>query len=411
MVFRSFVFTEMPYPHLPPVDLVPSNRIDLPNSYYDPDAGYQLYKGYYDLYPAADELGLDIMLNEHHSTATCTNAVTPLSMAIVARETKRARILTLGNPVAHRSDPVRVAEEMATVDVISRGRTEIGFVRGVPQETIAVNSSPIDMKQRMWEAIDLILQAWTTRDGPFSWEGEYFHHRQVNIWPRPYQQPHPPLWMPTTTPSSAGVVARRGMTVATLGVGIEASATIFDAYRREVEELGQPAAPLEHFAYSPFVFVGDTDEQALQEARKLQSWFTEAIRHPFQYTDVPGYTDATTRARFLKARTNGIDAFDMAPPGFRSLRAISRADVEDLVHAGYILAGNADSVFEQLRTVFDGTGGFGNMLMMVQYGTMSTDVVISGLERYATEVLPRFVDEVSMPTVRGDRAIERISAP
>jgi alkanesulfonate monooxygenase SsuD/methylene tetrahydromethanopterin reductase-like flavin-dependent oxidoreductase (luciferase family) len=156
------------------------------------------------------------------------------------------------------------------------------------------------------------------------------------------------------------------------------------------------------------VFVGDTDEEALQEAKKLQRWFTEAIRHPIQYTDVPGYTDPATRARFLKARANGLDAFDMAPPGFLSLRATSRADVEDLVERGYILAGNPDSVFEQLRTVFDRTGGFGNMLMMVQYGTMSTDLVVRGLERYASEVLPRFVDEVYTPTVRGVREIPRV---
>ena len=87
---------------------------------------------------------------------------------------------------------------MATVDVISGGRADIGFVRGVPQETIAVNSTAIDMRERFWESLDLIMKAFTTHDGPFSWEGEYFHHRKVNLWPRPYQPPHPPIWSPTT---------------------------------------------------------------------------------------------------------------------------------------------------------------------------------------------------------------------
>src|SRR5271170_2479372 len=121
-MFHSYVFTEMPYPYLPPESLVPNNRVTLPSSFYDPDAGYELYNKYYDIYQAADGLGFDIMVNEHHTTCTCGNAVVPLSMAILARETKNARILTLGNPLAHRPDPIRVAEEMATVDIISGGR-------------------------------------------------------------------------------------------------------------------------------------------------------------------------------------------------------------------------------------------------------------------------------------------------
>ena len=70
-MFRAFVFTEMPYPHLPGDDSFESVRVSLPNELYDPEIGYQLYEKYFDIYRRADELGLDIMLNEHHSTATC----------------------------------------------------------------------------------------------------------------------------------------------------------------------------------------------------------------------------------------------------------------------------------------------------------------------------------------------------
>jgi alkanesulfonate monooxygenase SsuD/methylene tetrahydromethanopterin reductase-like flavin-dependent oxidoreductase (luciferase family) len=93
--------------------------------------------------------------------------------------------LILGNPIANRREPVRVAEEMAMVDVYSRGRLECGFVRGVPYEMSAGNHRPTRMMDRFWEAHDLIVKAWTSHDGPFNWEGKYFHHRQVNIWPRP----------------------------------------------------------------------------------------------------------------------------------------------------------------------------------------------------------------------------------
>ena len=190
---RAWFFTETAYPHLP--DDIESIRVTLPNKHYDPEIGAQLYHRYIDEWLYAEDHGLDIMLNEHHQTATCVNSTAPIVMGILARESTKARILLLGNPVANRRDPVRVAEEMAMCDVISRGRVEVGFVRGVPYEVSAMNSLPIGMSDRLWEAHDLIRKAWTSHDGPFNWEGEYFHHRQVNIWPRPYQEPHPPIWI------------------------------------------------------------------------------------------------------------------------------------------------------------------------------------------------------------------------
>src|ERR1700753_3476383 len=102
----------MPYPYLPPPDSYESMRVTLPSSVYDPELGFQLYKKYFDIYAAADELGLDIMLNEHHATATCVAPAVPLAMAVLARQTKNARLLALGNPLANRNTPVRIAEEM-----------------------------------------------------------------------------------------------------------------------------------------------------------------------------------------------------------------------------------------------------------------------------------------------------------
>jgi alkanesulfonate monooxygenase SsuD/methylene tetrahydromethanopterin reductase-like flavin-dependent oxidoreductase (luciferase family) len=125
-----------------------------------------------------------LMVNEHHSTATCRTVSVPMALAILARETKRAR-LSLGTPIANRPDPVRVAEEMAWLDVLSGGRLEMGLVKGAPYEIAPANSNPANLMRRYWEAHDLILKAMSTTDGPFNWEGEFFHYRNVNIWPRP----------------------------------------------------------------------------------------------------------------------------------------------------------------------------------------------------------------------------------
>ncbi|MGE0136898.1 MAG: LLM class flavin-dependent oxidoreductase [Ilumatobacteraceae bacterium] len=411
-MFRSYAFTEMSYPFLPAKDIMRSNRIDVGSSFYDPDSGYELYSKYYDIYRAADELGLEIMVNEHHTTATCTNAVVPLSMAIIARETKRARILTLGNPLAHRADPVRVAEEMATVDVISRGRVDVGFVRGIPQETIAVNSTAIDMKERYWEALELILKAWTTHDGPFNWEGRFFHHREVNVWPRCHQTPHPPVWAPTTSPSSAGELAERGFTVAAMASGKVGTAAIFGAYRARAAELGMAEPPFERFAYSPLVYVGDSNAQAEREGVKLQHWFREATRHPIQYSDIPGYAPAKARAMLMKIKATGGDvAGVLVPaPGEPSIGELGHLPMDVMTSRGYMMVGDPDSVYRQLVDFFDAVGGFGNLLMMVQYHSMTLDDTCRSMERFTRDVLPRFREEVYEPTIRGEREIRRAPA-
>jgi len=119
-VFRAYAFTEMGYPYLPPRPFFESNCASVPDEFYDPDFGYELYNKCYDIYAAAHALGLDVMVNEHHSTATCLNSVVPLSMPILARETRRARILTLGKPLAHRPDPLPTARGDREIRAVAR---------------------------------------------------------------------------------------------------------------------------------------------------------------------------------------------------------------------------------------------------------------------------------------------------
>ena len=115
-------FTEMPYPNLPPLDTLSTMRVSIPSKLFDPKIGADLYNRYLDEHMLADDLGLNMLLNEHHQTATCINACAPLSAAVLARQTSKGRICILGNPIANRGDPIRIAEEMAMIDCISRGR-------------------------------------------------------------------------------------------------------------------------------------------------------------------------------------------------------------------------------------------------------------------------------------------------
>ena len=154
---KAWHFSENAYPYLPPADEYESIRVSLPNRNYDPKKGAALYDRYIDEWLIAEDEGVEIMLNEHHQTATCVDPAAPLVLAALARLTKKARLLILGNPVANRRQPVRVAEEMAFADILSHGRIEVGFVRGVPYELSPANSNPVYTAERQWEAIDLIL--------------------------------------------------------------------------------------------------------------------------------------------------------------------------------------------------------------------------------------------------------------
>jgi alkanesulfonate monooxygenase SsuD/methylene tetrahydromethanopterin reductase-like flavin-dependent oxidoreductase (luciferase family) len=390
-MFRTYYFSEMPYPYTPTLEFAEVARTTMPTRWFDPDAAHDVYHKYFDLVLAADDIGLDVMFNEHHETMSNMDAAMPLSMAIAARETRRARILALGNPVANRPDPVRVATEMAMIDVVSEGRLDCGFVRGVSYEMSATNARPTDMKPRLYEAIDLIVKAWTSHDGPFNWEGEFFHHRQVNIVPRPFQQPHPPIWVTTLSPSSAVEIAERGYTIATIFNGKKVCGEIFDAYRVELARLGRPEAHPDKFAYSNFVFVGESDEEALAAAPKLLDFLRQSRRLAPGQTDVPGYIDARARAAAL-AESGASNPNRGLTQGL--------GDPLALAETGVAFWGSPESVFAQMRDFFYAVGGYGNLCGMFHASTMSYTTTRRSMELFAREVLPRFREEVYEPWLK-----------
>src|SRR6266550_7661089 len=296
---RVYQFTEQPYY---PVwnDHNGSLRVNLPNRKLDPKIAADLLHRYYDEWLLADELGYDIMLNEHHQTATCMSSTVIVGLSVLARQTKRARLLVLGYPIGHRSDPLRVAEELATIDVISRGRLDMGFIKGVPYEFPCSNQNPVGVMDRFWEAHDFIIKAMTSHDEPFNWESEHFHYRQVNIWPRPVQQPHPPVWSTTGSTQTAKKLGGYGYVIATLGTGY-ATRRLYDAYRQGyAEKRGGAAAPADRFAYLGLVAVGHTEAEARRRGELIASYprSSSIVFAPFR--NPPGYLSIEDNVRILK---------------------------------------------------------------------------------------------------------------
>jgi len=376
---RVYHFSETAYPHLPDPSTLETVRVVYPSSNYDPKKGADIYQKRLDEWQAADELGLNIMLNEHHQTATCTVPAVPLIAAILARITKNARILILGNPLANRRQPTRIAEEMAMIDVISRGRLECGFIRGVPFELSAQNSNPMRMAERLWEAHDIIMKAWTTHDGPFNWEGKYYQHRQINIWPRPYQQPHPPVWITVSSPASCVPLAQRKYVAATFLSGFDGAKAIYAGYRKAWTDAGHSGeANADRLAYLAMCAVGENEAEARRLGQQVL-WYLNMNKVSPQFARVPGYVSAEAIAAMRKA--------GLMPIGVES--TVGGANLDDQIAKGNMFCGTPDTVYKQIKKFHDHVGGLGHLMLMMQAGPMDTPDVVKNLSLFAKEVYPR----------------------
>ncbi len=374
---EAWYFTEMPYPDLPPIDTLPNMRVVIPNRLFDPAIGADLYHRYLDEYLAADDAGLNMMLNEHHQTATCIDTCVPLIAAIVARQSKQGRICILGNPIANRGDPIRIAEEMAMIDCISRGRLEAGFVRGVPYEIPAANTNPTQTLERLWEGIDLCQRAWTSHDQPFNYEGRFFHRRLVNVWPRCWQQPHPQIWVTGSSDlPNIRRVADHGFVFATFLQPYERVREMFDAYRQAFVDRGLPGGG--GLAYMPLVYVGNDETEAEAGAEQL-TWYLKVTSEP-QFRNPPGYVDLATNVKALKGEFTGRTA------------AIRTKGMDFLREQGVMVYGTPDACIAQIKQFYERVGGFDHLLMMMQAGHMNQDRTLSNIQLFAKEVYPAIKD-------------------
>jgi alkanesulfonate monooxygenase SsuD/methylene tetrahydromethanopterin reductase-like flavin-dependent oxidoreductase (luciferase family) len=385
---RTWYFSEMAYHPAWKKGLDRGSlRVNFPNENLDPVEAGKLLNRYLDEFMACDEAGIDIMVNEHHSTATCMTVSVPMALAVIARQTTRSRLLTLGNPIANRPDPVRVAEEMAWLDCLSGGRLEMGLVKGAPYEIAPANSNPARLMRRYWEAHDLILKAMSTTSGPFSWEGEFFHYRNVNIWPRPIQQPTPPVWMTGMSVETGTMAAERGHVVGTLLSGGLAK-PMYDAYRKRARELGWEAGP-DRFAYAAIIGVGNTREEGLRRADQIADYVRTApvVHEPF--TNPPGYNSIGANVAILKAgqRANRIVTD-------RNGEQINHrtATVQQFMDTETVFAGTPDDVFNQLKTFNARMGGVGHLLFFGQGGDLSHRDSMDNIRLFGREVAPRLME-------------------
>jgi alkanesulfonate monooxygenase SsuD/methylene tetrahydromethanopterin reductase-like flavin-dependent oxidoreductase (luciferase family) len=351
--------------------------VTLPNSYYDPQKGAKLYNRYIDELVLADELGFDgVCCNEHHQNAYGLMPIPGVIAGALVRETKRCQVAVLGRALPLLTYPLSVAEEYAMLDNISNGRLIAGFVRGIGAEYHSTGVNPAESHDRFHEAHDLILQAWS-RPGPFAFEGKYYHFQYVNTWPRPVQQPHPPVWIPSQgsreTIEWASHPSRKYTYLQTFSP-VDQLARFMAMYQQQAQKYGYQASP-QQLGWATPVYVSDSDESALREARPhIEAFYNKFLRMPVEMLLPPGYLSLTSMA----AVTDKI----------RSGPAAGGYTIEDLSAKGMIICGGPDSVVRQLET-YQKQVGFGKLIAMTQFGTLPHDLTVKSMELFAREVMPR----------------------
>jgi alkanesulfonate monooxygenase SsuD/methylene tetrahydromethanopterin reductase-like flavin-dependent oxidoreductase (luciferase family) len=375
---KFICFSLMPYR---PIDLeaVKKTRtawVVLPNSEYDPHKGAAEYESHIELLAYAEQLGFDgISVNEHHQTAYGMMPAPNLIASALIQRTKRVKIAVLGRALPLVGNPIYIAEEFAMLDNMSRGRLICGFVRGIGAEYHASGTNPALSHERFHEAHDLIVKAWTTA-GPFAFEGEHFNLNYVNLWPRVYQKPHPPIWIPSQgsleTIEWAADPQRKYPFLITFATE-ENVARNLNMYREQARKLGYEP-PAEQMGWAAPVYVAETEERALAEARAgIETLFNTYLTLPLQMLLPPGYTSIASMKKMLGARA-GI--------------GLQYQSLEQLIQIGTAVVGTPKTVRERIERMRERTG-LGIFIPMLQFGTLSDELARRNMEIFAAEVMPK----------------------
>jgi alkanesulfonate monooxygenase SsuD/methylene tetrahydromethanopterin reductase-like flavin-dependent oxidoreductase (luciferase family) len=383
-------FHLMPYTELPEDfhDTHPSVWVDIHSSLFDPRRAHHMYNDFMDELEFAAQCGFDaICVNEHHSNGYGLMPSPNLIASSLSRRTTDTAICVMGNSLALYNPPTRVAEEFAMIDVISGGRLIAGFPVGTPMDTCyAYGQNPSQLRERYLEAHDLIMRAWQEQD-TFAFNGRYNQQRYVNIWPRPIQRPHPPIWIP-----GGGSIetwqwcAEKDYVYSYLSYyGHKVGQATMDGFWQEMSRLGKDRNPY-RAGFAQTVAVAESRQQAMDLYTEAAEYFFGRCLHIDQrFVAPPGYTtEATTRVGLQSQVSKAAaysDKFKLLP-----------TKMPDLVQNGYIITGTPDDVVQQIEELANNLN-VGNLMLLLQFGNMNKDLTKYNTKLFADRVMPKLRDK------------------
>jgi alkanesulfonate monooxygenase SsuD/methylene tetrahydromethanopterin reductase-like flavin-dependent oxidoreductase (luciferase family) len=251
-------------------------------------------------------------------------------------------------------------------------------VRGIGSEYHSSGINPYFSHERFHEAHDLIIRAWT-EPGPFAFDGDHFSLRYVNLWPRPYQSPHPPVWIPSQgsseTVSWVADPKRKYPFLVTFSSG-DLVSRYHNSYRDEARRYGYEAAA-DQLGWACPIYVAETDERARAEAgRAVETLFSDFLRQSFEMLMPPGYTSMGSMKNFIRYRT--------ALGG-------GKLTAESLIESGTALIGSPRTVRAGIERMRERTG-FRILVAPLQFGVLSDELTRRNMELFAAKVIPHLGD-------------------
>jgi alkanesulfonate monooxygenase SsuD/methylene tetrahydromethanopterin reductase-like flavin-dependent oxidoreductase (luciferase family) len=344
------------------------------------------YNQYLDELMLAARLGFDgLGLNEHHQNPYGFMCNPNLFGAVLARLTRDeglddVAILELGATVAATTPPIRIAEEYAVLDCISGGRLIAGLPLGLGCDAgVSYGIVPIEQRERWREAIDLMLKAWTAKEF-FAWNGKHYQLPRVNLWPRPIQDPHPPLLIPGAASSSTwDYCHERDVPYAYLSYfGGKSAENVMDRFWQRAEANGRDANPY-RACFLQLIGVAETDERAEAEyAEHIEYFYHKLLHVPPQYLSPPGYSDYKSLVNLF---SSGMIEIQDATVDLKPLTA------KDMIDKGFVMVGSPATVREQLEDMCKRLN-VGHLLTLLQFGSMGHEQATKNIELFGREVLP-----------------------
>ena len=373
-------FNLMPWPHLPD-DFREKNRsvwVDIDSKLFNPERSHEVYNTYLDLLEYASTLGFDaIGANEHHQNGYGLMPSPNLIAAALARRTEDVALLVLGASIALYNPPIRVAEEFAMLDCISGGRLVGGFPVGTSMDTnYCYGQIPALTREKYKEAHELILRAWHERE-PFAFNGRYTKLRYVNIWPRPIQQPHPPIHIP-----GGGSIETYDFCIDNTYsysylsfTGYLRAKMLMQGYWERVAARNVDNSPY-RAGFAQTICVADTDAEAERLYAPHVNYFYNRCLHVYPgFADAPGYRTIKTIQKGVLSQYAPISGFD-------------NLTWKDLIDGGHVIAGSPETVRQRMEDLIQSLH-VGHVFCLMHVGNMPAEKCMYSTKLFAEKVMPK----------------------
>jgi len=378
--------TELPYP--------------LSQKHFKADVAARTYAEHLEAWEALDRLGYDgVGFNEHHCSPYGLMNSPNLMASAAAQRTKKLKLLIYGN-LLPLHEPLRLAEELAMLDCLSNGRIISGFARGIPREYQVHNVPLSQSRERFEEAYEIVTRAWT--EDVFSYSGKYWSYKDVALWPRPLQKPHPPIMIPIVGSQESIEFAGRhniGITPGLAGGGLRDD--IIRHYSKSLKAAGHRITP-DHLSLALNAYVADSKAQAVKEVAPYHLYFNKTLFSHGSFTE----TAAQRQSGYVEQNST-----DYVRPENQRAAALLREDFRNMTFESFqkqaenLPYGTASEVAERIIAQAEHAGA--NMVQIgLNRGAMPHEMFMEQIRRFAEGVLPR----LQAHEVKRVRAAEEIVA-